>query len=211
LARQLLLHAVRVFPRKEKHMRRTCLQLLGVGVLGVIALVQASATTTFNFNTVHSGSMPGGSPAWAFMTMSDISGGVQISLTNNATNPAGQFIRELNLRFNTLPTGFNFTGDPYVQGINLGSYIDAGLSFNTEVRFKNSPPASRLLPGGTSTFKLFGVSTSNFVGANNSAMVHIQAIPPLGDSGKIIAPEPGSLIAIGTGLVSLLGLRRRKK
>jgi len=55
------------------------------------------------------------------------------------------------------------------------------------------------------------VSTANLVGANDSAMVHIQAIPPLGDSGKIIAPEPGSLTAIGTGLVSLLGLRRRKK
>jgi len=42
-------------------------------------------------------------------------------------------------------------------------------------------------------------------------MVHIQAIPPPGDSGKIIAPEPGSLIAIGTGLASLLGLRRRRQ
>jgi hypothetical protein len=85
------------------------------------------------------------------------------------------------------------------------------LSFNVEVRFKVSPPTARLLPGGTSNFKLFGVSTANFVGANNSAMVHIQNIQPGGDSGKIIAPEPGSLIAIGTGLVSLLGLRRRRK
>jgi hypothetical protein len=85
--------------------------------------------------------------------------------------------------------------------------------FNTvhQVNFKMAPPPQRLLPGGTSTFQLFGMSTANFVGANDSAMVHIQAIPPLGDSGKIIAPEPGSLIAIGTGLVSLLGLRRRKK
>jgi hypothetical protein len=58
---------------------------------------------------------------------------------------------------------------------------------------------------------LFGVSTANFVGANDSAMVHIQVIPPPGDSSKIIAPEPGSLITIGTGLVSLLGLCRRKK
>jgi hypothetical protein len=84
------------------------------------------------------------------------------------------------------------------------------LSFNVEVRFKVAPPGARLLPGGTSNFKLFGVSTANFVGANNSAMVHIQGIPG-SLSGKIIAPEPGSLIAIGTGLVSLLGLRRRRK
>jgi hypothetical protein len=145
------------------------------------------------------------------MTMNDIPGGVQISLTNSATNPAGQFIGSLHLLFNTLPTGSNFADDPYVTSISLGNYINAGLSFNVEVRFKVAPPGARLLPGGTSNFKLFGVSTANFVGANNSAMVHIQNIQPGGDSGKIIAPEPGSLIAIGTGLVSLLGLRRRKK
>jgi hypothetical protein len=179
--------------------------------LGAVALTQASASIVFYFNTVHSGATPGGPAPWAVMTMNDIPGGVQISLTNNATNPAGQFISRLHLLFNTLPTGSNFVGDPYVTSISLGSYTNAGLSFNVQVNFKMAPPPQRLLPGGTSTFQLFGVSTANFVGANNSAMVHIQAIPPLGDSGKIIAPEPGSLIAIGTGLVSLLGLRRRKK
>jgi len=179
--------------------------------LGAVALTQASASIVFHFNTVHSGATPGGPAPWAVMTMNDIPGGVQISLTNNATNPAGQFISKLNLLFNTLPTGSNFVGDPYVTSISLGSYTDAGLSFNVRVNFKMAPPPQRLLPGGTSTFQLFGVSTANFVGANDSAMVHIQAIPPLGDSGKIIAPEPGSLIAIGTGLAGLLGLRRRKK
>ena len=145
------------------------------------------------------------------MIMTDIVGGVQISLTNSATNPAGQFISELNLLFNVLPTGFSFASDPYVQAINLRNYRDAGLSFNVEVRFKVSPPSDRLLPGGISTFTLSGVSTSDFAGLNTSAMVHIQNIPPGGDSSKVIAPEPGSLIAIGTGLVSLLGLRRRRK
>jgi hypothetical protein len=179
--------------------------------LGAVALTQASASIVFHFNTVHSGATPGGPAPWAVMTMNDIPGGVQISLTNSATNPSGQFISRLHLLFNTLPTGSNFVGDPYVTSISLGSYTNAGLSFNVQVNFKMAPPPQRLLPGGTSTFQLFGVSTANFVGANNSAMVHIQNIPPLGDSGKIIAPEPGSLIAIGTGLVSLLGLRRRKK
>jgi hypothetical protein len=183
-----------------------------MSVLSLAALAQASASSiTFLFNTVHTGATPGGSAPWATMIMSDITGGVQISLTNSATNATGQFISKLNLLFNTLPTGSNSTGDPYVTSISLGNYTDAGLSFNVGVNFKIAPPPQRLLPGGTSTFQLFGVSTTNFVGANNSAMVHIQAIPPLGDSGKIIAPEPGSLIAIGTGLVSLLGLRRRRK
>jgi hypothetical protein len=182
-----------------------------MSVLSLAVLAQASASSiTFLFNTVHSGATPGGSAPWATMTMSDITGGVQISLTNSATNPAGQFIGQLNLLFTPQPTGYNFSSDPYVQSISLGNFTDAGLGFNVKVAFKK-PASQRLLPGGTSTFQLFGVSTTNFVGANNSAMVHIQAIPPLDDSGKIIAPEPGSLIAIGTGLVSLLGLRRRKK
>jgi hypothetical protein len=182
-----------------------------MSVLSLAAFAQASASIVFYFNTVHSGATPGGPAPWAVMTINDIHDGVEISLTNNATNPAGQFISRLHLLFNTLPTGYDFTSDPYVQSISLRRHIDAGLSFNVEVRFKVAPPSQRLLPSGTSNFQLFGVSTANFVGANNSAMVHIQNIPPLGDSGKIIAPEPGSLIAIGTGLVSLLGLRRRKK
>jgi hypothetical protein len=193
-------------------MSNTAKRWVLMSVLSLAAFAQASASSiTFPFNTVHTGATPGGPAPWATMIMTDIDGGVQISLTNSATNPAGQFISELNLLFNTLPTGSNFVGDPYVRSISLRNYRDAGLSFNVEVRFKVAPPAARLLPGNTSTFQLFGVSTTNFVGANNSAMVHIQAIPPLGDSGKIIAPEPGSLIAIGTGLVSLLGLRRRRK
>jgi hypothetical protein len=193
-------------------MSNTAKRWVLMSVLSLAAFAQASASSiTFPFSTVHTGATPGGSPPWAVMHMNDIPGGVQISLTNSATNPAGQFIRELNLLFNVQPTGFSFASDPYVQQIILGNYTDASLSFNVEVRFKAAPPTARLLPGNTSTFKLFGVSTANFVGANNSAMVHIQNIPPLGDSGKIIAPEPGSLIAIGTGLVSLLGLRRRRK
>ncbi|MFT0751873.1 PEP-CTERM sorting domain-containing protein [Synechococcus sp. RC10A2] len=191
-------------------MSNTAKRWVLMSVLSLAAFAQASASSiTFPFNTVHSGATPGGPAPWATMTITNITGGVQISLTNSATNPSGQFIGELNLLFNVLPTGF--ASGPYVQTINLGNYIDAGLSFNVEVRFKVAPPTARLLPGNTSTFQLFGVSTANFVGANNSAMVHIQNIQPGGDSGKIIAPEPGSLIAIGTGLVSLLGLRRRRK
>jgi len=192
-------------------MRNIMGRWLLASIVSLVAFAQASASIVFNFNTVWTGGTPSGPAPWATMTITDITGGVQISLTNSATNPAGQFISKLNLLFNTLPTGSNFVGDPYVQSISLGSYTDAGLNFNVEVRFKVAPPAQRLLPGGTSTFQLFGVSTSDFAGLDNSAIVHIQAIPPLDESGKIIAPEPGSLIAIGTGLVSLLGLRRRRK
>ena len=189
---------------------RNMAKYAGLLALSALLLSQAPATITFYFNTVRSGATPGGPPPWAVMTITNTSGGVSISLTNSATNPSGQFIGDLHLLFNTLPTGFNFTGDPFVQSISLGNHIDAGLSFNVKVRFKVAPPGARLLPGGTSTFTLFGVSEADFAGLDTSAMVHIQNIPG-GGSSKVIAPEPGSLIAMGTGLVSLLGLRRRKR
>jgi hypothetical protein len=194
-------------------MRSVMNRWLLASLVSLVALAQASASIVFNFNTVWTGGTPIGPSPWATMTITDIAGGVQISLTNSPTNASGQFISKLNLLFNALPTGSNSTGDPYVTSISLGNYTDAGLSFNVGVNFKMAPPPQRLLPGGTSTFKLFGVSTSDFAGLNDSAMVHIQGIPTdTGTiSGKIIAPEPGSLIAIGTGLAGLLGLRRRRK
>jgi hypothetical protein len=191
---------------------RNMAKYAGLLALSALLLSQGAAVIHFHFNTVHSGATPGGPPPWAVMTITNIAENVvSISLTNSATNPAGQFIGSLHLLFNVLPSGSIFAGDPYVQSISLGNYTNAGLSFNVEVQFKVAPPSARLLPGGTSTFTLFGVSEADFAGLDTSAMVHIQNIPPTGDSSKVIAPEPGSLIAIGTGLVSLLGLRRRKR
>jgi hypothetical protein len=117
------------------------------------------------------------------MIMTDIVGGVQISLTNNATNPAGQFISELNLLFNTLPTGSNFVGDPYVTSISLGSYTDAGLSFNVEVRFKVSPPQHACCLEGLPTSScsaslqptLSGRTTARWCIYRTSNQVEIQA------------------------------------
>jgi len=106
---------------------RNTMRYLGLMALSALLLSQAAAVITFNFNTVHTGGTPGGPAPWAVMTITDIAGGVTISLTNSATNPAGQFIGYLNMKFNTLPTGFNFTGDPYVTSISLGSFSDAGL------------------------------------------------------------------------------------
>jgi hypothetical protein len=63
-----------------------------MSVLSLAAFAQASASSIiFHFNTVHSGATPGGPPPWATMIMTDIFGGVQISLTNSATNLPGQF------------------------------------------------------------------------------------------------------------------------
>ncbi len=177
----------------------------------VLISAPSQATTTFVFNTVHTGGTPSGTPPWATMTIQDISGGVEITLNHSPTNASGQFISELNLRFTTAPTGFDFTGDAFVSSIGgFGGYTDAGLVFNAEIRFKVAPITSRLLPGNSSVFKLFGVSESHFVGANNSAMIHIQGLAD-GGSSKVIAPEPASMLALSAGLAGLLGLRRRRR
>lgn len=117
-------------------MRNIMSRWLLASALGAVVLTQASASIVFHFNAVHSGAMPVGPASWAVMTMNDIPGGVQISLTNNATNSTGQFIGQLNLLFTPQPTGSNFSSDPYVQSISLGNFTDAGLGFNVKVAFK---------------------------------------------------------------------------
>ena len=95
-------------------MRSVMNRWLLASLVSLVALAQASASIVFNFNTVWTGGTPIGPSPWATMTITDIAGGVQISLTNSPTNASGQFISKLNLLFNALPTGSNSTGDPYV-------------------------------------------------------------------------------------------------
>lgn len=178
----------------------------------MLTVTVSHASVIFLFTTPHSGGTPSGVPAWAAMTINNISGGVQITLNHLSTAPSepNRFISQLNLLFDTIPSGFNTLSDPYITNITTGSFTNAGLSFNVKVNFKVAPPSSRLKQGMSSTFQLFGVSEANFVGANNSAMIHFQALQN-GDSSKVIAPEPASLIALGAGLSGLVGRRLRKR
>ncbi len=179
----------------------------------MLTVTVSHASITFLFTAPHSGGTPSGLPAWATMTITNISGGVQITLNHLATDLSGEpnrFIGQLNLLFNTIPSGFNTLSDPYITNITTGSFIDAALSFNVKVDFKVAPPSSRLKQGMSSTFQLFGVSEANFAGFDNSAMVHFQALQS-GDSSKVIAPEPASLLALGAGLAGLAGRCLRKR
>lgn len=182
-------------------------------VAAMLTVAVSHASITFLFTNTHSGGTPGGIPAWATMTITNISGGVQITLNHlstDTTNEPNRFLSQLNLLFNTNPTGSATLGDPHINNITIGSFTDASLSFNVKVDFKVAPPSARLTQGLASTFQLFGVSESDFAGFDNSAMVHFQALQG-GDSSKVIAPEPASLIALGVGLAGLMGRRLRKR
>ncbi len=178
----------------------------------LFSVAASHASLNFVFTTVQTGGTPGGTPAWATMTITNIVGGVQITLNHLSTAPSesSRFISQLNLLFNANPAGSSTLNDPYITNITIGSFTDASLSFNVKVDFKVAPPSARLTQGLASTFQLFGVSESDFAGFDNSAMVHFQALQG-GDSSKVIAPEPASLIALGVGLAGLMGRRLRKR
>lgn len=187
-------------------------KLLAWVVAAMLTVTVSHASVIFLFTTPHSGGTPSGVPAWATMTINDISGGVQITLNHLSTAPSepNRFISQLNLLFDTIPGGFSTLSDPYITTITTGSFANAGLSFNVKVDFKVAPPPSRLKQGLSSTFQLFGVSEADFAGFDNSAMVHFQALQG-GDSSKVIAPEPASLIALGAEQAGLVGRRLRKR
>lgn len=178
----------------------------------LFSVAASHASLNFVFTTVQTGGTPGGTPAWATMTITNIVGGVQITLNHLSTAPSesSRFISQLNLLFNANPAGSSTLNDPYITNITIGSFTDASLSFNVKVDFKVAPPSARLTQGLSSTFQLFGVSESDFAGFDNSAMVHFQALQG-GDSSKVIAPEPASLMALGAGLAGLVGRRLRKR
>lgn len=191
------------------------------GLLGAIAgailfgssIQSAHSLITLDFDTIWTSSgIPGGTAPWATLTIADNGlGGVNMTLYHNASSAAGQFISELNLLASTLGTGSSHSS-PKIVSISFGSYTDAGLPFNTNVRFVTSGAGggvNRLKPGESASWTLHGVSEADFPITDTQAMIHLQGIAG-GGSAKIIVPEPASMIALGTGLASLLGLRRRR-
>lgn len=191
------------------------------GLLGAIAgailfgssMQSAHSLITLDFDTIWTSSgTPGGAAPWATLTIMDIAGGVTMTLTHNNSSAAGQFLSTLNLLATPLPNDISIShSSSFIQGHSFGSYVDAGLNFNIKIDFKNGPPSARLTPGLSSTWDLLGtgLSEASFASSSTSQMVHLQGIAG-GGSAKIIVPEPASMIALGTGLASLLGLRRRR-
>jgi hypothetical protein len=98
---------------------------------------QASAKAdilVFQFDQVCTGDTPGGTPPWAFLTISDAAPDiVGITLTHSPTSAEGQFLTELDLSLTSIPGDVMAMEpyDPLVTDVEIGEnfFTDAGYQF----------------------------------------------------------------------------------
>lgn len=189
--------------------------LAGVSALLAIPAF-ASADFSWDFNTVISGGTPGGPTPWANLTGTQSGSDVNFLLTFNDFVGAGEateFIKELDLLYGGTfdgTQGFSYS-DSSIVGTSIGSFTDAGLSFNLSMDFETSNAgggANRVKPGDTVVFTITNVSADDFT----TGMLHINGLADGGSSkvGPGPVPEPASMAALGMGALGLLARRRRK-
>ncbi len=196
--------------------------LVATGVL--FGAASASATITFYFTDVVSGT-PEGGPTWGILTITDAGGGyVDFSFENTSTFD-GSFISKLLLNVDPFVSGLTMTWDGTADAEIIGysfdqdSENDSGSSFDFVINFDPSDP-DRFFAGETVNWQVYGdgltENSFNTLSAGNSerlALLHVQNIDSEGGSAKIQpgdpVPEPASLAALGLGALALL--RRRKK
>ena len=199
--------------------------MLGLGVFWGAAT--ASASITFEFNTVTSG-FPDGGPTWAILTITDLgSGNVGFSFENTTDGSVvpNSFITKLLLNIDPFVTGLTMSWDSGTDAEIIGYSFDqdgendSGSSFDFSVNFDPSDP-DRFKPGETVVWQIYGDgltedSFNQLSGGEFSrlALLHVQNVNQEGLSAKVQPgepiPEPASLAALGLGALALL--RRRKK
>jgi hypothetical protein len=187
---------------------------------------QASAKAdilVFQFDQVCTGDTPGGTPPWAFLTISDAAPDiVGITLTHSPTSAEGQFLTELDLSLTSIPGDVMAMEpyDPLVTDVEIGEnfFTDAGYQFDVRISYVNAPPPDCFLPGMSATTYIMGtgLTAASFMTTTEGdngvwGMLHLQGIAG-GGSSKLCddpVPEPSTLCAVAFCLAALL--RRRKK
>lgn len=193
-------------------------------ILGSLAIAtSAQAIVTFDYEIVHTGATPGGTPPWATLTiMNDGPNKVDMTLSHNASSASGQFISKLLLNVDPFITDLDIIeNSPKITGAGFGqdAFADAGAGFDVEIQFEVSGAGggvNRLKPGESVSWEITGtgVTENHFeafsTGVPLLSLIHIQGIAG-GESGKVtVVPEPATLLAVGAALSGLLVRRRTR-
>lgn len=205
---------------EEKKMK----SLRSISVLGVVLAISAIGANAlvFDLNTVYTGATPTGTSPFATVSITDFAADeVAVTVTANGGWVASQFLSRLWLNVDpftsvSLVSG-SVTGAATVGSVSSSSNSEnggAGNKFDVSVLFEVSNNPGRLTGGETVGFRLTGsgLSAADFNSLTNNGIpvgAHIQGITG-GLSSHVTVPEPGSIAAIVTGVIGLLGLRRRK-
>ncbi len=185
-------------------------------------------TVIYEYTAVVSGYAPAGSPPWAILTITDVSGGVQFDLQAKLQGQY-EFISKLLLNIDPFPTsGFPTSGS--ISGAATGTWAIAynsfsgiGERFDMVVEFETANNPGRLTGNESVSWTISGLQASWFTARSEKqkgqsfepgtwfTLLHVQGIGPNADqSGWLTVPEPGTLLLFGTGLAAPLLLRRRR-
>jgi hypothetical protein len=210
--------------------------LFFVGIASVVAGQASASEYVFDFDTIVSGDVPGGSDI-ATMTIADFAtDSVLITLEHNSTSADGQFISSLWLNLDPFVAVTQSDQDPLnkfdgslISGVD--SITNAGLTFDLQQNFQTANSgggANRLKPGESVSFLLTGsgldaadfLSTALPQGGGSSdiiAMIHLQGLAngssvKLGTTGENFpsVPEPASMGALAIGAAALIRKRKRR-
>lgn len=192
-------------------------------------------TITFNMNTVYSGGTPSGSAPWATATISD-TGTNTVTLTMDNLLSSPQFISDWYFNLDPAEVGsvtgsdFNYKSGFAANSTQVGEdgfKADGGGYYDIDINWLTSQ-GNRFVGGDKAVYTITasGLDAQDFLylstqsgghGTHYSA-IHVQGIPPCGDSAwvgsdKANVPEPGTMALFGMGLAlaGALSFVRRKR